>query len=102
MKPVADLIDRSILVPRSKYICTAWITVSTCTLGNHAPMSPEAVEKAYRRLLSQGDAASWPPPNGEWLGDRFVIHDGRHEYIASLMLGRTEILVAWMADDRKC
>jgi hypothetical protein len=29
--------------------------------------------------------------------DRFVLCDGRHEYVARLMHGQTEILVAWVA-----
>jgi hypothetical protein len=31
-------------------------------------MSPEAVEKKYRRLLNLGDCARWPPIVGHWQG----------------------------------
>jgi hypothetical protein len=65
-------------------------------------MSIGDVKVAYERLLQLGDSAAWPPPNGEWEGEegnsRFVIFDGRHEYIASQMLGRELILVAWLAE----
>jgi hypothetical protein len=53
------------------------------------------VDRAFQRVLQLGDSSMWPCPNGHWDGERFVIEDGRHEYIASLMLGRTHLLVAW-------
>lgn len=43
------------------------------------PMSPEAVEKKFRRLLNLGDCAPWPPVVGHWEGERFLVDDGRHD-----------------------
>jgi len=48
-------------------------------------MSPEAVEKKFRRLLNIGDCAPWPPIVGHWENGRFVVCDGRHDYLAALM-----------------
>lgn len=57
------------------------------------------IETAYRRQLAIGDHQAWPCPNGEWDGETFVIHDGRHAYIAALMLGFSHLLVAWRAGE---
>lgn len=100
MAAVAFAVDRSLLVRPGERIRTAWVDVERVSLACKARMAVGDVAAAYQRLLQQGDAAAWPPPNGHWLGDeaagRFVIEDGRHEYVASLMLGRERILVAWV------
>lgn len=96
MTAVSDTIDRSLRITPSEVVHTAWIGIDLCVLGNRSRMSPEAVEKKYRRLLCLGDDAPWPPINGAWENDRFVVHDGRHEFIASLMLGRSRVFVAWV------
>jgi hypothetical protein len=57
------------------------------------------VEAKYRQLLCQGDAAVWPPITGTWSGSRFSVSDGRHQFIASLMLGREKVLVAWITHE---
>ena len=53
------------------------------------------VKSSFERRLQLGDHQPWPCPRGEWQGDEFVIIDGRHEYVAALMLGQDHILVAW-------
>lgn len=88
--------DRSLHVPPGHVVATAWVDPQRCRLGSRARMSPEAVEKKFRQLLQQGDGAIWPPPRGRWDDGMFVVEDGRHELLAALMLGRTEILVAWL------
>jgi hypothetical protein len=47
---------------------TAWVDIDLCRLGFRMPMSPEAVEKKYRRLLNIGDCAPWPPIVGRTTG----------------------------------
>jgi hypothetical protein len=59
-------------------------------------MSVGDVDRAFQKLLQAGAESPFPCPNGTWDGDEFVIADGRHEYIAALMLGKTHILVAWL------
>jgi hypothetical protein len=89
--------DRSIAVSRDQIVQTAWIDINLCMLGSRVQMSPEAVEKAFRRLLCLGDQrAPWPPIVGRWEGARFVVCDGRHELIAALTLGRDRVFVAWV------
>ena len=90
--------DRTMLVQPGQRVGTGWIDIDSCRLGCRAPMSPEAVEKKHRRLLQQGDGQPWPPIVGHWRGDRFVVCDGRHEYLAALMLGRDRLFVAWLVD----
>ena len=88
--------DREIQVSPGDTVRTAWVDIDQCYIVNRSRMSPEAVEKKYRKLLQAGDSAFFPPPNGRWEGSRFAVLDGRHEYIAALMLGRDKVLVAWV------
>jgi hypothetical protein len=87
--------DRAFRVSANETVKVEWVDIDRCQLGNRTPMSPEAVEKKWRTLLNNNGEECWPPVRGRWEGDRFVILDGRHHYVASLMFGRTEILVAW-------
>jgi hypothetical protein len=88
--------DRSLYVQPHETVRVAWVDIDCCVLGNRTPLTPEAVEKKWRQLLQQDQAASWPCLVGHWCGERFVVCDGRHEYIAALMRGRAEVLVAWL------
>jgi hypothetical protein len=90
--------DRSMCVQPYQTVQTAWVDIDLCKLGCRVPMSPEAVEKRFRRLLNLGDCAPWPPIVGHWEGERFVVDDGRHDYLAALMLGREKVFVCWLHD----
>lgn len=92
--------DRSLVVQPWQTVEVAWVDIDLCRLGCRIPMSPEAVEKKYRRLLQQGGGSPWPPVVGHWRDGRFVVDDGRHEYLAALMLGRERLLVCWLAELR--
>jgi hypothetical protein len=88
--------DRSMCVQPHQLVRTAWVDIDLCRLGFRMPMSPEAVEKKYRRLLNIGDCAPWPPIVGHWEDGRFVVCDGRHDYLAALMMGRDKLFVCWL------
>lgn len=75
--------DRSMCVQPDQIVRTAWVDIDICKLGSRVPMSPEAVEKKFRRLLNLGDAAPWPAVVGHWEGERFLVDDGRHDYLAA-------------------
>jgi hypothetical protein len=88
--------DRSMCVQPHQVVRTAWVDIDLCRLNTRLPMSPEAVEKKYRRLLNLGDCAPWPPVVGHWADGRFVVCDGRHDYLAALMIGRDKLFVCWL------
>jgi hypothetical protein len=90
--------DRSLFVQPEQSIKTEWIDIDRCLLGNRTRMDFAAIERSGRRYLQSGDGQIWPPPNGHWQGERFVICDGRHEYLALMALGKTKILVAWIEE----
>jgi len=90
--------DRSMSVRPSQVVRTQWVHVNSCILGNRERMDFAAIERKGQQLLQQGDCGSWPPPNGQWQDDRFVIYDGRHEFLAHLALGRSHIFVAWLEE----
>ena len=77
---------------------TGYVNVHEVVLyarGNQ--LSPAAVERAYCRQLELGDDQAWPPLTGYWRDDvRFVLTDGRHRFIAAVMLGVEYVLVAWL------
>jgi hypothetical protein len=89
--------DRSILLEPGQIVRTAHVDITKCVMACRERMSIGDVDRAYQKLIQLGAHSPWPCPRGHWDDDgRFSIVDGRHEYIASLMLGRTHILVAWV------
>jgi hypothetical protein len=90
--------DRSMCVQPYQVERTAWVDIDLCKLGSRLPMSPEAVEKKFRRLLNIGDCAPWPPIVGHWEDGRFLVDDGRHDYLAALMMGREKLFVCWLEE----
>jgi hypothetical protein len=90
--------DRSLSVRPSQVVRTAWIDIDQAKLGNRSRMAVGDVEGSFRKLLCLGDNAPFPSIVGHWEADRFVVCDGRHEFIASLMMGRERLFVAWLED----
>ena len=88
--------DRPMCVQPNQVVRTAWVDIDLCRLNFRLPMSPEAVEKKYRRLLNLGECAPWPPIVGHWEDGRFVVCDGRRDYVAALMIGRDKLFVCWL------
>lgn len=86
-------------VQPSQHVLSAWIDIDLVVLGNRARMAAGDIEGAMRKVLQMGECGSWPPPNGVWREDgRFIIYDGRHEYMARLALGFDKIFVCWLAE----
>ena len=101
MTAVAIAEDRSLVVPAGQLVRTGYVAVEAVTLACRDRMALGDVREAFERQLQLGAAQRWPCPRGHWSGERFIIVDGRHEYVAALMLGRSHLLVAWteMATD---
>lgn len=95
-------VDRSLIVQPGHFVRTAYVDIWDVRLANRERMAVGDVDRAFQRVLQQGAGSQWPCPNGYWDGppagpqSEFVIEDGRHEYVASLMIGKTHILVAWI------
>lgn len=91
--------DRSLSVPPGKIIKTQYVSIWDCKMACRERMAVGDINGAYQKLLQLGDHSSWPCINGYWdTLCTFIIQDGRHEYIASLMMGKEYILVAWIED----
>lgn len=88
--------DRSLAVPPGHVVRTGYVAIDKVVLACRERMTPGDVKLAYERLLQLGGYQPHPSPNGRWDGDRFIVLDGRHQYVASLMLGLTHMLVAWV------
>jgi hypothetical protein len=90
------IVDRSLTVPPGAIVRTGYVDVFKIRLACRERMAVGDVGAAFQKRLQIGPAQSWPPPNGHWDGDTFVIEDGRHEWIAAVMLGQTYLFVAWL------
>jgi hypothetical protein len=93
--PLTLIVDRGMSVAPGKKVATGYVHVENISLACRERMSIGDVNSAYQKRLQLGDHQPWPCPRGYWSDMRFVIEDGRHEYVAALMLGQTHILVAW-------
>ncbi len=89
--------DRCINVPPGQVVQTGYVDVFRVRLACRERMAVGDVDRAFQKLLRAGHHQPFPCPVGAWDGDTFILHDGRHEWIASLMLGKTHILVAWLS-----
>jgi len=96
MQPVAIAQDRSISVPPGHIVKTGYVHVDQVKMACRERMAIGDVNTAYQKRLQLGENQSWPPPRGHWEGERFVVEDGRHEYLATLMLGHQYLFVAWL------
>lgn len=63
---------------------------------NGAPMAIASVKEKIDHYSSIGPGQTYPLPIGKWVDGRFHLWDGRHRYIASLMMGRSTMLVGWV------
>lgn len=88
--------DRHVFIQPDQFIRTDWIDINLCQLGCRERMDAAAVERSTRRYLQADQGQIWPIIVGHWDGKRFAIDDGRHEYLALLILGKDKIFVAWL------
>jgi hypothetical protein len=88
--------DRHMSVPPGCTVQTAYVDVYQIRMGCRERMAVGDVDRAYQKLIQQGANSPFPCPFGRWEGETFLLIDGRHEFVASLMLGKTHILVAWI------
>jgi len=77
--------DRSMCVQPHQVVRTAWVDIDLCRLSFRLPMSPEAVERNIVACSISG-SGPWSPVVGHWGDGRFVVCDGRHDYLAALMI----------------
>jgi hypothetical protein len=96
MTPAVYAEDRSIRVPSGKIVRTGYVDVFKVRLACRERMAVGDVAAAYQKRLQLGSDQSWPCPNGYWDGETFVLQDGRHEWVSSVMLGLSHVLVAWL------
>jgi hypothetical protein len=96
-QPVRLAEDRSMVVPRGHVVKTAYVDMGQIRMACRERMTCADVERAYQRHVQLGDAQMWPCPVGQWRDGAFYITDGRHSYVACLLLGLTHLLVAWLA-----
>lgn len=99
--PLVSAEDRSIRVPQGMTVHTGYVEVFNIRLGCRERMAVGDVAGAFHKLLQLGGDQPFPCPNGYWDGTTFVLQDGRHQWVASVMLGLTHILVAWLDDNKE-
>lgn len=101
MSALALVSDRGMSVPPGHTVQTAYVDIYEIRMACRERMAVGDVDRAFQKLIQLGGNSPFPSPYGRWLEDgAFEIIDGRHEFIASLMLGKTHILVAWIQGPR--
>lgn len=84
------------VVPAGAKVITGYVAIEDVVLACRDRMDVAAVGKAMQRRMAIAPAQPWPCPVGSMRSDgRYVLHDGRHDYVAALCLGCSHILVAW-------
>lgn len=89
--------DRATVVPPGHVLRTAYVSTDEIVLANRTPMAVGDVQVAMDRLRAASPGQPWPCPLGRWSGQTFEVYDGRHAFIAALMLGYRTLLVGWLA-----
>jgi hypothetical protein len=88
--------DRSIAVPPGWLPVTGYVPIHKIKMVCRERMAIGDLDRAYQKRLQAGENQPWPCPTGKWDDETFLLHDGRHEYIASLMIGYEYLLVTWL------
>lgn len=88
--------DRSKVVPPGHVIKSGYVNVFKVRLACRERMAVGDVDKAFQKLLQSQPNQPHPAPLGYWDNDVFVIEDGRHQYVAALMLGYEFLFVEWL------
>lgn len=96
MNPLLVAEDRGLAVPLGALVVTAYVPIHRIRMACRERMAVGDVDRAYQRLLQSAPSQPWPPPVGSWEGETFVVADGRHAYVAALMLGFAALFVAWV------
>lgn len=95
-EPLSVFEDRSIKVPPGSLVRTGYVDVFSIRLACRERMAVGDVSAAYQKVLQLGTYEQFPCPNGYWKDGVFWLMDGRHQWVASVMLGKTHILVSWV------
>lgn len=98
MNPLRIAEDRGMTVPAGQTVSTRYVHVDAVSLACRDRMAVGDIERAMQRRMAAAPGQPWPCPIGTWEGDRFRIIDGRHEFVAALMLGCEYVLVAWIEE----
>lgn len=96
MNPGDVVEDRCMRVPPGHTVLTSYVPIFSVRLACRERMAVGDIASAFQKRLRFGCDEPFPCPTGHWEGDKFVIVDGRHQWVASVMLGKTHILVSWL------
>jgi hypothetical protein len=94
--PVVKAQDKTISVPTGMRVATGYVDIFKVRLACRERMAVGDVGAAYQSQLQLGSSQAFPCPTGFWEGETFVIEDGRHTWVAAVMLGLQCVLVAWL------
>lgn len=89
-------IDKSLSVPPGKKVVTDYVHIDKVKMACKDKMAIGDVNEKYQLVLQNAPNCIFPAPVGHWDNDRFVVVDGRHTFMAYVLLGYEYILVSWM------
>jgi hypothetical protein len=86
-----------IVVPAGHVLVYGYVDDANIAFEHYGGTYLPAVQKYIDIIANLGNGAQLADaPFGRWVGERFVIQDGRHRRIAYLVLGYREVLVRWL------
>jgi hypothetical protein len=91
-------------IPKGHILKSAYIPIEDIVFTCDVPMGVEGVRDKINQWLSHKEGQSYPLPVGEWKDGKLHLWDGRHRYIAALMLARKSMLIAWVekGEENEC
>lgn len=95
LKPSFQL-DKSLSVPPGQKVVVDYVHVDNVVLACKDKMCIASVKEKYELILQNAPNSIYPTPIGEWRGDKFVLIDGRHTFVAYVINGYQWVLVSWL------
>ena len=89
-------IDRTISVPPGSIVRTGYVPIEKIRLSSYENLSLPDIKEKYEIFKQNAPNQIFPCPIGNWEQVNFVIVDGRHAFVALMILGMSHILVAWI------
>lgn len=88
---------QAVIVPAGHIVVSGHVRTKEIVFPDHcAPMAIASVKEKIDQFTHIKTGEAYPLPLGAWQDGRFHLWDGRHRYIAALMLARETMLVAWI------
>lgn len=84
------------IIPEGHILVTGYVPTNEIVFHSECVMSVTDVKEKITQQTHIRGGTAYPVPIGDWRDGRFHLWDGRHRYIAALLLNRKTMLVGWV------